>query len=135
MTANGIAHSIARSPFRSSLETVANLVMLRSDDIFAVRSIVLVASESRFDASHDVRKVRFRDHVKRFASFLLARKESRPLHEAKVFRSQVTLNLASSRKFPNCISAAQEQLHHAQPIGMGERLQALRSLLQRRQGR
>src|SRR6516225_11465887 len=93
------------------------------------------APEACLDAGHDVRQVRLGDLVVRLAPVLLALEQATPLHEAQVFGGHVAGDAARLGKLPDRVAAPQEQLDHAQPVRVGQRLEAFRRLLQSVQGR
>jgi hypothetical protein len=82
------------------------------------------------DAGHDVCQVRLGGLVVRLSPFLFTSEQAAPLHKSQMFGSHVAWNSACLGKFPDCVTAPQEHLDHAQPVRVGERLQAFGRLPQ-----
>src|SRR5262245_45605059 len=79
--------------------------------------------------------MRLGDLVVRLAPVLLALEQAAALHEAQVFGGHVAGDAARLGKLPDRVAAPQEHLDHAQPVRVGQRLEAFRRLLQSVQGR
>src|SRR5215469_1777995 len=93
------------------------------------------APEASLDASHEVGQMRLGDLVVRLAPVLLALEQAAALHEPQVFGGHVAGDAARLGQFADHVAAPQEHLDHAQPVRVGQRLEAFRRLLQRLQGR
>ena len=76
----------------------------------------------------------FHDLVVRLAAVFLAGQEAAALHETQMFRRHVAGNPARLGQLADRIAALEEHLDHPQPMGMGQRLEAFRRLLQGVQG-
>ena len=72
----------------------------------------------------------FDDPVIGLAALSLVGQKAAPLHEPQMFGGHVAGYAAGLGQFSDRVAVAKQHLHHPQPMGMGQGLQAFRRLLQ-----
>src|SRR2546427_6500810 len=77
------------------------------------------------DATHDVRQMRLGDGVVGLSALLAAAEQTAALHQAQVLGSHVAGDSARLGQLSDRVAVVTKQLHHAQPVRMGQYLETL----------